>query len=291
MAGHRPPAVAGLFYPSARGDCLREILRCRAAAPERLPAGRRAVAAVAPHAGWSFSGPTMAAALAPLEAGAPDLVLLFGADHHGLRRGLCSVDPAGAWRTPVGDALIDGEVAAALLADTASGVGASSPAHAPEHSIEVIVPFLVQALPGARILPVIVPPGSGGAAAGVAAVRAARRLGRRAVAVGSSDLTHYGERYGFAPLGSGAAAHRWSKEENDREILDRAAAFDSPGIEASARRRRNACGPGAMAAVAAAARELGADAATVLRHTTSAEVLGEGSPDTWVGYAAVVFHA
>jgi len=291
VAGHRPPAVAGLFYPSSRAECLREILRCRAAAPERIPSDRRALAAVAPHAGWTFSGPTMAAALAPLEAEGPDLVILFGADHHGLRRGRCSVDPGSAWRTPVGDAAIDEEVAAALAGDPASGVDSSASAHGPEHSIEVIVPFLVQGLPGARILPVIVPPGAGGAAAGVAAVRAARRLGRRAVAVGSSDLTHYGERYGFAPLGSGASAHRWSREENDREILDRAAALDSAGIEESASRRRNACGPGAMAAVVAAARELGADRATLLRHTTSAEVLGEEEPDTWVGYAAMVFHA
>jgi len=291
VAGHRPPAVAGLFYPSAPADCLREIRRCRAAAPERIPAGRRAVAAVAPHAGWSFSGPTMAAALAPLEAERPDLVILFGADHHGLRRGACSVDPGEAWRTPVGDVPVDREAAAALAGDPAAGVVPFAPAHGPEHSIEVLVPFLAQSLPEARILPVIVPPGAGGAAAGAAAARAARRLGRRAVAIGSSDLTHYGERYGFSPRGTGAAAHRWSKEVNDREILDRAAAFDAPGIEASARLRRNACGPGAMAAVAAAARELGADGSTLLRHVTSAEVLGEEAPDTWVGYAAVVFHA
>jgi len=291
VAAPRPPAVAGLFYPASAAECRAGILRCRAAAPERIPAGRRAVAALAPHAGWAFSGPTMAAALAPLEAEDPDLVILFGADHHGLRRGRCSVDPSGAWRTPVGDAAVDGEVAAALAADPASGVDPAPEAHGPEHSIEVLVPFLVAALPGARILPVIVPPGAGGAAAGEAAVRAARRCGRRAVAVGSSDLTHYGERYGFLPRGIGAAAHRWSKEENDREILDRAAAFDPAGVEASFRRRRNACGPGAMAAVAAAARALGADRAALLRHTTSAEVLGEEEPDAWVGYAAMVYHA
>jgi len=286
----RPPAVAGLFYPSDRAGCAAEIRRCRAAAVP-APQGRRAVAAVAPHAGWAFSGPMMAAALAPLEAERPDLVILFGADHHGHRRGRCSAAPAGAWRTPVGDAEVDGEAAEALAADPAANTDVAEAPHGPEHSIEVLLPFLVAALPSARILPVIVPPGSGGEAAGAAAVRAARRLGRRAVAVGSSDLTHYGPRYGFAPLGGGAAAHRWSKEENDREILDRAAELDSPGVEASARVRRNACGPGAMAAVAAAARELGAGPGILLGHTTSAEVLGEEEPDSWVGYAAMVFFA
>jgi hypothetical protein len=267
--------------------------RCRgaaaAAAVVRIPAGRRAVAAVAPHAGWSFSGAVAAAALAPLEDSSPDTVLLFGADHYGIRRGRASVWPDGAWETPVGDATVDAETAAALAGDPAAGVDAAPEAHGPEHSIEVLVPFVVERFPGARIVPVLTPPGAGAAAVGAAAVRAARRLGRRSVAVGSSDLTHYGPRYGFVPRGTGSAAHRWSREENDREILDRVLAFDPAGIEASARRRQNACGPGAMAAVTAAARELGASEAVVLRHTTSAEVTGEVEPGMWVGYAAVVF--
>ncbi len=277
MARLRPPAVAGLFYPSAPADCLRELERCRAAAgPDAaIPPGCRAVAALAPHAGWSYSGAVAAAALAPLEAAAPDTVLLFGADHYGLRRGRASVWPDGAWATPVGEVAVDAETAAALVSDPGSGVDAAPEAHGREHSLEVLVPFLVGRFPGARIVPILTPPGSGAAAVGVAAVRAARRVGRRPVAVGSSDLTHYGERYDFSTLGTGAAAHRWSKEENDREILDRVLAFDPEGIEASARWRRNACGPGAMAAVTAAAREMGATGARLLRHTTSAEVAGD----------------
>jgi AmmeMemoRadiSam system protein B len=287
--GIRPPAVAGLFYPSDRVDCLRELERCRAAASARIPAGRRAVAAVAPHAGWTYSGVPAAEALAALEPADPDTVLLFGADHHGLHRGRASVWTGRAWRTPVGDVPVDGETAVALAADPSAGVDAVPGAHGPEHSLEVLVPFLVDRFPRARIVPVLTPPGTGAAAAGTAAVRAARRLGRSAVAVGSSDLTHYGESYGFTPRGEGPSAHRWSKEVNDRDVLDRVLALDPDGVEASARRCRNACGPGAMAAAVAAARELGAREGVLLRHTTSAEVRGERDPETWVGYAAVAF--
>jgi AmmeMemoRadiSam system protein B len=231
----------------------------------------------------------MATALIPLEGAAPETVLLFGADHYGLRPGRASIHPGGGWRTPGGPVEVDGELAEALASDAAAPVALDARAHAPEHSLEVIVPFLRARLPSARILPVITPPGASAPEVGAAAVRAARRIGRAVVAVGSSDLTHYGARYGFSPRGPGAAAHRWSKEENDREVLDRVLALDAEGIEGAARRRRAACGAGALAAVTAAARELGAVEARLLRHTTSAEVMGEEEPDMWVGYAAVVF--
>ena len=289
VVASRRPAVAGLFYPADPAECARDLDRCCSAAGSPPISGRRAVASVAPHAGWSFSGPTMAAALLPLLAARPETVILFGADHHGINPGRASLFPAGRWETPLGAVEVDGELAGALAADGTAPVDALEEAHGPEHSLEVLVPLLRARLPSARILPVITPPGAGAAAVGTAAVRAARRLGRSVVAVGSSDLTHYGGRYGFTPLGSGAEALRWSREENDREILDRALAFDPAGIESSFRRRHNACGPGAMAAVTAAARELGSDRASLLQHTTSAEVMGEGEPEAWVGYAAVAF--
>ncbi|HEU4395739.1 MAG TPA: AmmeMemoRadiSam system protein B [Planctomycetota bacterium] len=290
MAGARPPAVAGLFYPADAAACAREIDRCCAGAGEPIPGGRTAVAAVAPHAGWSFSGAVLGAALRPLEAADPDTVVLLGADHHGILRGRCAVQPGDAWSTPLGDAPLDAEFGRALAGDPAAGAVLDAAPHAPEHSLEVIVPFLLRRLPRARIVAVVVPPGTG-TAAGAAAARAVRRLGRRAVAIGSSDLTHYGDRYGFAPRGTGAGAHRWSREVNDRTVLDPLLALDAAAIEPAARRHHSACGPGALAAAAAFARESGATEARLIRHTTSAEVLRESEPSLWVGYAALAWFA
>jgi AmmeMemoRadiSam system protein B len=290
VAEARRPAVAGLFYPSDPAACRLEIRRCaEAAGADRPPAGRVPVAAAAPHAGWAFSGPTMAAALLPLAAADPETVVLFGADHHGIRPDRASIHPGPAWATPVGPAEVDGALAEALAADREGRCVLDAAPHAPEHSLEVLVPFLRERIPGARILPLIVPPGPGAAATGIAAARAARRLGRRSVAVGSSDLTHYGERYGFFPRGPGADAHHWSCTVNDRAVLDPLLALDAEGIVPAASRCRAACGPGALAAVAAFAREEGAGPGRLLRHTTSATVLGEEEPDLWVGYAAVLF--
>ena len=291
MAAPRAPAVAGLFYPADARSCEGELRRCAAAAPgvsASAPAGARVPAVLAPHAGWSFSGALAAAALAPLVASDPATVVLFGADHCGLHRGP-SLHPGPEWGTPLGHVAVDVEAAAALVA---AGAAAAAPAaHGPEHSIEVLVPFLRLLLPRARILPVIVPAASGAPALGEAVHGVLVRLRRRAVAVGSTDLTHYGARFGFEPRGRGEGAHRWSKEENDGAFLQRAVALDPEGLLRSARERRNACGPGAAAAAAAFARASGASRGLLLAHATSAEVMGERDPEQWVGYAALAFVA
>jgi AmmeMemoRadiSam system protein B len=57
------------------------------------------------------------------------------------------------------------------------------------------------------------------------------------------------------------------------------------------RHRASACGGGAIAAMLAACRELGATRATVLRHASSFETLAGVAPQRpvdAVGYAAVV---
>jgi len=148
-----------------------------------------------------------------MEASPPETFVLFGAVHgRGVRRP--AVYPGGAWATPLGPAPVDAELARAVLEEGGGLLEASEEAHEGEHSLEVLVPFLLARFPRARVLPVLVPPGAGAAEAGAAAARAAHRLGRRAGYLGSSDLTHYGEAYGFVPRGAGPAALRWSKDYN-----------------------------------------------------------------------------
>jgi AmmeMemoRadiSam system protein B len=113
---------------------------------------------------------------------------------------------------------------------------------------------------------------------------------RRAVFLASSDLTHYGPDYGFAPGGVGMHGLEWARQ-NDRRLLDRIEKFDVDGIVAEVATRMNACGGGAIAAMLAACREYGGGSATVLRHANSYETLRDVAPqrpDNAVGYAAVV---
>ncbi|TLY57889.1 MAG: AmmeMemoRadiSam system protein B, partial [Gammaproteobacteria bacterium] len=77
VAGIRPPAVAGTFYPedpqtlrSMLSDCLARAVRPAAApsATGRAPPGRNAMpkALISPHAGYVYSGPVAASAYSAL---------------------------------------------------------------------------------------------------------------------------------------------------------------------------------------------------------------------------------
>jgi hypothetical protein len=166
-------------------------------------------------------------------------------------------------------------------------------AHDQEHSIEVQVPLLRHVLPEVRIVPIAVLPDRQAATLGRMVGLVIRTLEADAVCLGSTDLTHYGPSYGFAPKGMGAAAIRWMREENDRRMLDLMVAVDADKVVAEARAHANACGAGAVAATLAAARELGAQRGCIVQYTTSYDVMrdsmGRPDADAAVGYGGVVF--
>ncbi len=287
----REPAVAGQFYPGSRKQCEQEIAALLAEVGEAEGFTGPAIGGIVPHAGWVFSGAIAAEVIAILARQTPvETFVLFGAMHRFGGRAAGAVFGSGAWDTPLGRAAIDEELAHAMLAG--SKMLADEPdAHDLEHAIEVQVPFIQRLAPSARILPIIVPPSASAPAVGAAAAEHAKTLGRKVVFVGSTDLTHYGPRYRFTPMGSGSKALRWAKEVNDRRLLDLVETLKSDQIVPEAIEHHNACGSGAIAAAMEASKTMGADQAHILRHTTSNEVARHrfGESADAVGYAGVVF--
>lgn len=179
----RFPAVAGSFYP-ADSDELRSQVRglLAGAAAATSPAPK---VIVAPHAGYIYSGSTAADAYALLQPAVDQVkrVCLLGPCHRVAIRGLAT-SGADAWRTPLGD--IPVETPTEL--DGFAQVVASPEAHAPEHSLEVHVPFLQQVLGDFTMVPLAV-----GVATPdeVADVLDALWGGPETLIVISSDLSHY----------------------------------------------------------------------------------------------------
>jgi hypothetical protein len=218
---------------------------------------------------------------------------------HGYFGSQPAVDGSDAWETPLGTTDIDGSLRQVLL-DRGVAVLDSS-AHRREHSIEVQVPFIQHLFPDARIVPIIVPATESALAlghvladayAGESSVTESKAADPPLVCIGSTDLTHYGPRYGFTPMGVGSEALHWASEVNDRQFIDLALSLEPQHLLANALENGNACGPGAAAAVVAAAKQLGAKKGVLLAHTNSNEVMlremGTASRDS-VGYAAIVF--
>jgi AmmeMemoRadiSam system protein B len=288
----RKPVVAGQFYPGQHESCVDQINECLDARALSVPLPDVISAGIVPHAGWAFSGSLTALVFSAIRQQHEKVhtFVIFGAAHSFLGAAPAVCD-RGVWQTPLGEVFIDEELADAVLA---TGLAVADPhAHLSEHSIEVQVPFIQYLFPGAKILPIVVPPVD-------QATQLGSRIGeivrgneyRKIVCLGSTDLTHYGPRYGFVPQGTGREALQWAHEVNDREFVDLALELKPAELLACAARNGNACGPGATASTVAAAKGLGCERGLLLAQTSSGEVMrekmGTTSTDS-VGYAAIVF--
>ena len=203
VASVRRPAVAGSFYPADRDELaeLVDLLLATAPPPDDAVAAVEAGLAgiLVPHAGLSFSGHVAACAWR-LSASVPSAsaaitVVLLGTNHSaGWLHGV-GVWDAGAWLTPLGEVAIDEDLAAEIVA-LGSPFVVDRDAHRSEHSLEVLLPFVHRALPGARIVPLAIATGRGDLA-----VRAGDLLGtliaeHRATGADvllaiSTDMAHY----------------------------------------------------------------------------------------------------
>lgn len=183
-ANHRPPAVAGLFYPGDSKALAREVSDLLRAAHT---GSMNPKALIVPHAGYIYSGPTAASAyavLAPL-ASVIRRVILLGPTHRVPVRGL-ALPGVSSFSTPLGDVQIDTEGAQRLLKLPQVTVNAGS--HAQEHALEVQLPFLQTVLSKFTLLPLAVGMASPDQ---VAEVLEAVWGGNETLIVVSSDLSHY----------------------------------------------------------------------------------------------------
>ena len=288
----RKPIVAGQFYPGQNDSCIDRINECRDAEvlPDTLP--ETIVAGIVPHAGWTFSGPLAAMVFSAIRQQHEKVhtFVIFGAAH-GYFGSAPAVYNRGSWITPLGEIFVDEELADDVL-DAGPSVSDLN-AHRAEHSIEVQIPFIQYLFPGAKILPVIVPPREQAVTLGKSVGEIiGKNEHKKIVCIGSTDLTHYGPRYGFTPMGVNSEALKWADTVNDRKFIDLALKLEPQRLLVGAAENCNACGGGAAAAAIAAAKQLGKTEGLLLAHTNSNEIMlrnmNTTSADS-VGYAAMVF--
>jgi hypothetical protein len=217
------------------------------------------------------------------------LIVVFGAIHTPIATSLAALDSHARWIEPSGESQVVEDVRAGLRED-ANRFVVDDRFHLHEHAVEVELPLIEIAWPGAAILPVEVPLAMNAIEIGIATAKRVVQTHRKAVFLASSDLTHYGPDYQFAPGGIGIHGLAWAKE-NDRRLLDCVERFALDQVVPEVATRHNACGGGAIAAMLAACREFGATRAKVITHTNSFQALKDVAPqrpDNAVGYAAVV---
>jgi AmmeMemoRadiSam system protein B len=182
----RPPAVAGMFYPSGAPALRGAIADCAERAAPISPQARPK-ALIAPHAGYVYSGPVAATAYSSLAPWRHQItrVVLLGPSHHVPFRGLAT-SSAEYFLTPLGPVTVD--LGAVLALQELGFVRSRDDAHAAEHSLEVHLPFLQEALDDFRIVPIVVGEAS---PAEVADALGQVWGGEETLIVVSTDLSHF----------------------------------------------------------------------------------------------------
>jgi MEMO1 family protein len=267
----RMPAVSGRFYPSDPTE-LTALIRQYTKVEKKEEAILKAKACLVPHAGYVFSGHVAGAVYGRISI--PKKILVLGVRHypHGEKAAILS---SGAWRTPLGDALIDEPLAEALR-EACPLLREDSVAHSSEHSLEVQIPFLQVLQPGFTFVPLALGTvrfedllAVGEAIGSVIAVSREEIL-----LLTTSDLNHY--------------ENDATTRVKDHKAIDRILAMDARGLYDTCRNEAiSMCGLGPTVAMLTALQRLGTTRAELVRYATSGDVSGDFS--AVVGYAGMIF--
>jgi|SRR5579863_1503953 len=265
----RTPAVSGKFYPDDPRRLSQQIQNFLQAEP----AGEKIYcrACLVPHAGYLYSGHVAASVFARIAF--PKRIIILGVRHfpYGAEAAILS---DGAWRTPLGDALIDSELAT-RISHACPLLTEDSVAHQREHSLEVQLPFLQQLTPGFTFVPIAL-----GTIHFESLVSIGESLGKILAAepdillLTTSDFNHYQD---------DATTRR-----KDHLAIDRILTFDPRGLFDVCRKNEiSMCGLGPAVAMLTALNHIGSKHAELVKYATSADVSGDTS--AVVGYAGLFF--
>ena len=250
----------------------------------------RSAAAMAPHAGWYYSGDTAAMAVSSLKRDAETVAVIGGHLPGGMPVLMAAEEGV---KTPFGPMMIDRD-----LREEFSKRIETRPDRYQDNTVEVLLPMVHYFFPGSELLWLRFPAHISSFEAGKILAETGRELGRRIVVLASTDLTHYGRNYGFNPRGSGRAALDWVKKVNDAAFISAVLEGDPSKALACAEEDSSACSAGAV--LGALGFTAGQKTSPVLLdYRTSADVSRETDadsdiqddeiPDSFVGYAAVTF--
>ncbi|PLX99032.1 MAG: AmmeMemoRadiSam system protein B [Desulfuromonas sp.] len=260
----RQPAVAGSFYPADANQLTSDVQRLLQTDVEP----HQAYGIIVPHAGYIYSGALAGEVISTVEI--PEKVILLGPNHHGAGPAL-SVSNADEWLTPLGPIPVATELRNQLVRDIPQ-LSLDNQAHQYEHSLEVMLPFLLQRQAALEIIPIAV------AWIGLedclnlgdALAREIKRLGDDILLLASTDMNHF-------------------KPADETERLDAMAiaamtGYDPERLYQVVRDNRiSMCGVLPAVVVMQAARKLGATSCQLIRHTHSGKV--NGDYHNVVGYA------
>ncbi len=269
---------SGRWFPGDRQELSKMVeFYIESAAPESVEG--RIVAAIAPHAGFIYSGKTAGFSFRAIKdnakiQGPPETVVVLGFSHRGGFPGVALMDGDGI-ETPLGKAALDQE-AGEILAAQSPKIFFNYGPHREEHSAENEIPFVQAALPDSKLVVALM--GDHDSQTLDALVKALGVLSRkkRLLVVASTDMLH-DPSYDLV-------------SQTDARTLEKLSAMDSDGLQKEwGYDKQIFCGIGPVVAAMKFAREQGAKKGLVLYYRNSGDDFPESRGRWVVGYGSAVF--
>ena len=239
----------------------------------------RIVGAIAPHAGYVYSGKVAGYTFRAIKDnaanwGRPEVVVVLGFSHRGGFRGVALMD-GDTIKTPLGEALLDKEAAEILVAKSPRIYFDYRP-HVGEHSAENEIPFVQAVLPEAKLIIGLI--GDHDPRTLDDLVRALDTLSKKKkiLVIASTDMLH-DPNYDLVT-------------KTDRGTLEKVRSMDYVGIRKGwDYSRQILCGMGPVVAVMRFAELKGCKQGRVLQYRNSGDDFPESRGRWVVGYGSAVF--
>ncbi len=270
------------WYPVDKRECRREIESyLEGWTPSQLSSSK-GLGGIVPHAGWYFSGKLAARVLHSLKLRSKvEVVVLYGG--HLSTEDFPRIVTEEACETPFGDIEIHTGFVKNLMKKM--DLRKESPTSG-DNTVEIQLAMVKYFFPDAKLVAIRSPLSLKAETLGKEVAEIAKKEGIPIVAIGSTDLTHYGPNYGFLSKGIGPASVEWVKKENDKGFIDRALRMDAEGLLKHALENDSACSAGAAISALATSKALGAEKGFLLDYYTSYDIMPD---DSFVGYAGIVY--
>ncbi len=290
--GRRKAVFRGAWYPDSKDECeshIKDFLKDNKGILHGNFKG-----GIVPHAGWLYSGSVACRTIGSIAASIGlqgrhiDCIVIFGlhmrSDDHPL------ILEFGSWETPFGDIDIQenfgADIVEKAMAEKVTIQKMSGRSFPEENTIELQLPFIKYFFSDIPIVAIGVPPNQDAMKIGKAVYNAAKDNGFEIAVIGSTDLTHYGQSFGFTPVGQGEKAYEWVKKNNDAKAVKALMSMDGEEIVRTGTANHNMCCSGAAAAAATVSKLLNATKGVKVEYASS---YSQSSPDNFVGYAGILF--
>ncbi len=275
----RPARFAGTFYSGQKQQLRKNIAKLVEDVPETEVEGK-ICGAVAPHAGYRYSGSVAAYTHKMLAQAEFDTVIIIG--HDTFRNVAALISPHDYFETPLGRVSVDTNMAQRLV-NAHEDIVINAAVHIKEHTIEVQLPFFQALKKDFKIVPVLfgTPSKENIKTLSNAIIEVTGKSGTLVLA--STDLSHYPS-YETASVVDKSTIEVMRLYDIDKLLLHlrKRERKGYPGLKTAM------CARGGVCTAMLVARKKGADTVQFLHYANSGDSPGGGKKSV-VGYCSVLF--